>query len=88
MAQMAPPTLRSSERRAEWVAVATRLAVVRILEVERAGEALLRYAVRDDAALRAGVDVVAPGIDILPPQPATLPPRIAPRTLRAALALP
>jgi hypothetical protein len=56
-----PRTLRDAASRAEWVAVATRLATVRVLEVERENEALLRYAVREDAALRAGLDVVSPG---------------------------
>jgi carboxyl-terminal processing protease len=88
LAQMAPATARSPERRADWVSVATRLAMVRILEVERAGDALLRYAVREDAALRAGVDVVSPGTDILPPLPAWLPPRISSRAVALPLSLP
>jgi carboxyl-terminal processing protease len=88
LAQMAPASARTVEQRADWVSVATRLAMVRMLEVERAGEALLRYAVRDDAALRAGVDVVAPGTDILPAITAPLPPRISSRSLGLRLALP
>lgn len=88
LAQMAPASARTVEQRADWVSVATRLAMVRMLEVERAGEALLRYAVRDDAALRAGVDVVAPGTDILPAITTPLPPRISSRSLGLRLALP
>lgn len=58
---LAPSTLRDPVARAEWMTVGTRMATVRVLEVERENEALLRYAVRHDAALRAGLDVVAPG---------------------------
>lgn len=56
-----PLTVRDPVARAEWMAVATRMATVRVLEVQREREALLRYTVREDAALRAGLDVVAPG---------------------------
>jgi hypothetical protein len=49
---------------AEWLAVTTRMAMVRVLEVQRESEALLRYAVREDAALREGLDVVAPGLTL------------------------
>ncbi|MCA2985921.1 S41 family peptidase [Gemmatimonas sp.] len=49
---------------AEWLGVTTRMAMVRVLEVQRESEALLRYAVREDAALRAGLDVVAPGLTL------------------------
>jgi carboxyl-terminal processing protease len=49
---------------AEWLAVTTRMAIVRVLEVQRESEALLRYAVREDAALREGLDVVAPGLTL------------------------
>lgn len=61
----APRTVRDARARAEWVSLATRLALVRVLEVERQGESLLRYAIRHDAALRAGIDVVAPGTAVL-----------------------
>lgn len=61
LAPRAPADLRDAVARAEWMTVATRMATVRVLEVERETEALLRYAVRHDAAMRAGVDVVAPG---------------------------
>jgi hypothetical protein len=40
------------------------MAMVRVLEVQRESEALLRYAVREDAALREGLDVVAPGLTL------------------------
>ncbi len=61
LAPMVPATLRDAMSRVEWMTVATRLATVRVLEVERETEALLRYGVRQDAAMRAGLDVVAPG---------------------------
>jgi len=66
-----PTALRGEQARAEWANVTTRLATVRVLEVERESEMLLRYGVRDDAALRAGLEVVAPGSDVLriDPQP-------------------
>jgi hypothetical protein len=66
-----PTALRGEQARAEWANVTTRLATVRVLEVERESETLLRYSVRDDAALRAGLEVVAPGSDVLriDPQP-------------------
>lgn len=73
LALMSPPQLRSEQGRAEWVAVATRMAVVRVLEVERETELLLRYSVREDAALRAGVDVVAPGAEVAQGAPPVLP---------------
>ncbi len=73
LAQLAPPSAREPLARAEWVTVSTRLALVRILEVEREREPLLRYAVREDAALRAGIDVVAPGTEVARVLPATLP---------------
>jgi len=60
-----PSTVRGTQARAEWANVTTRLATVRVLEVERESETLLRYSVRDDAALRAGLDVVAPGTEVL-----------------------
>lgn len=56
-----PASVRGEQARAEWASVTTRLATVRMLEAVRDGEAALRYSVRDDATLRAGLDVVAPG---------------------------
>lgn len=50
---------------ARWVGVATRLATVRMLEVHGMDEALLRYAMREDDALRAGLEVLAPGLDAM-----------------------
>lgn len=61
LAPHTPASLRDAMARAEWMTVATRMATVRVLEVERESEALLRYGVRHDAAMRAGLDVVAPG---------------------------
>jgi carboxyl-terminal processing protease len=61
LAPQLPRAVRDASARAEWMTVATRLATVRVLEVERESETLLRYAVREDAALRAGLDVVSPG---------------------------
>lgn len=61
LAPWTPTALRDPVARAEWMAVATRMATVRVLEVEQEREALLRYAVHEDAALRAGLDVVSPG---------------------------
>jgi len=74
LARAIPTSVRGVAARAEWATVATRLATVRVLEVQRETEALLRYSVREDAALRAGVDVVAPGTDVLPvPIPLPIP---------------
>lgn len=44
----------------EWLAVATRLATVRFLELRGQSEALLRYAGRHDAAMRTGLELLAP----------------------------
>lgn len=48
---------------APWLSAATRLAMVRVFEMRDDGESLLRYSVREDAAMRAGLDVVSPGWD-------------------------
>jgi carboxyl-terminal processing protease len=61
LATRVPAAVRDGVARAEWTTVATRMATVRVLEVERENEALLRYGVQHDAAMRAGLDVVAPG---------------------------
>ena len=87
LAQLAPRSVRDPLARAEWVTVSTRLALVRILEVERESEALLRYAVREDAALRAGIDVVAPGTEVARALPAMLPAAISRKGLIQALPL-
>ncbi len=81
LAQMVPRAVIDGVTRAEWVAVATRLAAVRILEVERQEEALLRYAVREDAGLRAAIDIAAPGSDALRVLPAVLPAALPRRLL-------
>jgi hypothetical protein len=48
--------------------------------MEQQGEALLRYRVRHDAALRAGLDVLAPGTDVASGVPTALPALIGRRT--------
>jgi carboxyl-terminal processing protease len=78
---MAPFPPREAAARAEWVTVATRLATVRMLEVERASEALLRYGLREDAVLRAGLDAVAPGTSVAQVHPAALPAPLGRRAL-------
>ncbi len=60
-----PPVLRSEASSARWLSVTTRLATVRLLEIRRMDEALLRYAMREDAAMRAGLDILAPGLDVV-----------------------
>ena len=56
----APSMRRGDLAHAPWVPVVTRLATARVLEIQRQTEALLRYAIRDDAALRAGLDLLQP----------------------------
>ncbi|MEQ1691917.1 MAG: S41 family peptidase [Gemmatimonas sp.] len=68
-----PRRLTSAIGPAQWVGVATRLAMARILEVRTMDEALLRYAMREDAALRAGLEVLAPGRDATQMLPSDLP---------------
>lgn len=81
LAQMVPRTITGAVARAEWATVATQLATVRILEVVREHDALLRYALRQDAALRAGLDVVAPGAGTEQVIPSPLPATITRRAL-------
>ncbi len=71
-AELAPVEGITSIQRATWVGIATRLATVRILESISDDVALLRYQVREDAALRAGLDVVAPGVQTVSVQPADM----------------
>ena len=59
-----PKSVRGEASRATWLDVGTRLATVRLLEFGAAFDDLLRYSVRADAALRAGLDVVAPGSEL------------------------
>jgi carboxyl-terminal processing protease len=73
LAQLTPRALTSPLLRADWVTQATRLALVRHLEIEGERETILRYAVRDDAALRAGAEVLLPGEDLAQVIPAPLP---------------
>ena len=61
--QHVPPHVTSSIGTARWVGIATRLATVRTLEVLGKDESLLRYAIRDDAAMRAGMDILVPGFE-------------------------
>ncbi len=79
--QPAPKAL-SRMPRADWVNMVTRLSTVRLLEVEQAIEPLLRYSSRTDAAMRAGLDVLAPGLDVAPVMLLALPPVARPE-LRA-----
>ena len=72
LAVLVPPAVRGEQARVEWMHVATRMATVRVLEVVHDMEALLRYGAREDAALRAGVDVVAPGTELSPSAPSSL----------------
>lgn len=58
-----PKVYAGTARGVQWLSVATRLATVRMLEADKRPYALLQYSVRDDAALRAGLDVLAPGRD-------------------------
>jgi carboxyl-terminal processing protease len=74
LSYMTPVSVQGEQGRAEWVTVATRMAVVRVLEVEQETETLLQYGAREDAALRAGVDVVAPGAELSLVAPRSLPP--------------
>jgi carboxyl-terminal processing protease len=69
LASGVPRALRTEAASARWLSVATRLATVRLLEIRRRDEALLRYTMREDAAMRAGFDVLAPGLDVAPVMP-------------------
>ncbi len=63
LSEQIPRHLSTSIGSARWVSVATRLATVRVLEAQGLEESLLRYAMREDASMRAGLDVLAPGLD-------------------------
>ena len=67
-----PRRLTSEIGLARWVDVATRLATVRVLEVRGLDEALLRYSMREDAAMRAGLEVLAPGLNAVRVLPSEL----------------
>jgi carboxyl-terminal processing protease len=84
LAQMVPQSMQTPVDQAEWVTVATRLATVRMLEVELEREALLRYTVREDAALRAAIDVVEPGAEL----PQLVPSPLSPAVSRRSFPLP
>ena len=73
LATQVPRLLPADVGAARWVNVATRLATVRMLEVQGLDEVLLRYALREDAAIRAGLDVVAPGSDGVRVLPSEMP---------------
>lgn len=79
-AERAPERGLTDVQRATWVGIATRLSTVRTLESINDEDALLRYQAREDAALRAGLDVVAPGLQSVSVQPADM------RRLRASRA--
>lgn len=66
--------------RTDWVNIATRLATARVLELAQQNDELLRYGVRTDAALRAGLDLLAPGADVSHVLPSVLPPVLPPMT--------
>lgn len=60
------PTPGNPTGRAVLVGEATRLATVRVLEVTGNTDAVLRYGVSADHALRAALEIVAPGAQDLP----------------------
>ncbi|MEO7520916.1 MAG: S41 family peptidase, partial [Gemmatimonas sp.] len=72
VATLVPRSVKGDGSRATWTNVGTRIATVRVLEIGSGADALLRYSVRDDAALRAGLDVVAPGSDLTRVLPSSL----------------
>ena len=67
---LTPKTLKTETARSSWVGAGVRLATVRLFEAGGSTDAMLRYSARDDAALRAGLEVLSPGSDIV----TTLPP--------------
>lgn len=73
LASEVPGTMRTEAAIARWVSIATRLATVRLLEFRRMDETLLRYTMREDAAMRAGFDVLAPGLDVVRVMPSERP---------------
>lgn len=79
IASQVPSDMTGEARAARWVSVATRLATVRMLEVDGKHETLLRYSMREDAAIRAGLDVLAPGVDNLRLLPSIMPRVVSPR---------
>lgn len=81
LAQMVPLTVSDPVLRAEWVTVGARMAVLRLLEAEQASDQVLRYALQGDAAMRAGLDVLAPGSVVSHLVPAPLPALLGRRVL-------
>lgn len=65
LAPFVPKPYVGTARGVQWISVATRLATVRMLEARGQPNSLLQYSVRDDAALRAGLDVLAPGANVV-----------------------
>lgn len=59
-----PTAVRGEAARAEWLSTASRVAMVRVLDVQRDHETLLQLGARHDAVLRAGADVLVPGADV------------------------
>ncbi|HYW32258.1 MAG TPA: S41 family peptidase [Gemmatimonas sp.] len=74
-----PRTLRGDAMRAAWLNVGTRLATVRALEAAGELDALLRYSVREDGALRAGLDVLEPGSNLVRVTPSSVPDAVTAR---------
>lgn len=62
--ELLPRNVRSATQRANWTNTATRIVTARVLEIAGSREALLRYGTREDAALRAGLDILAPGASL------------------------
>lgn len=68
------PVALADVPRAECVGIVTRLATVRVLELRGEPAAMLRYSARSDAAIRAGLDFLAPGVEVSQVIPSLLPP--------------
>ncbi len=71
IAELSPKSMRTELARSRWVGAGIGLAIVRLFEAGGSTDAMLRYSVRDDAALRAGLEVLSPGADIVTALPAT-----------------
>ncbi len=80
----AVPAALSRRSRADWITMVTRMATARVLEMDRADEELTRYTARTDAAIRAGLDVLAPGVDVSRMLPSLLPSLLPASSARVA----
>jgi len=58
VSRVVPGAFRRSPAKTEWTDVATRLAVLRVLESHADPEALLRFSTREDPAVQAGMDLL------------------------------